>query len=87
MVCHFISSSLSTILNSLPSVILEDFLFSCCSVKLSDWWEQVIAKGLVLFFGVLAVACLYIVEPLEDILEVKNSELDIYSALLCIFFF
>lgn len=82
-----ICSSLSTILNSLPSVILEDFLFSCCSVKLSDWWEQVIAKGLVLFFGVLAVACLYIVEPLEDILEVKISKLDIYSALLCIFFF
>ncbi|XP_065351696.1 sodium-coupled monocarboxylate transporter 1 [Cloeon dipterum] len=66
-------SSLSTILNSLPSVILEDFLFSCCSLKLSERWEQIVAKGLVLFFGILAVACLFIVEPLEGILEVTTS--------------
>ncbi|KAF4529676.1 hypothetical protein B566_EDAN010762 [Ephemera danica] len=66
-------SSLSTILNSLPSVILEDFLKSCCHLQLTERLAGICAKLLVLFFGVLSVACLFLVEPLEGILQVTTS--------------
>lgn len=66
-------SSLSVGFNSTSVVILEDFVISCFKMKPSDRSSRIFVKVLVLFFGLLALSFLFLIEKLGGVLAVTNS--------------
>ncbi|XP_070158852.1 sodium-coupled monocarboxylate transporter 1 isoform X3 [Polyergus mexicanus] len=66
-------SSLSVGFNSTSVVILEDFVMGCFKMKLSDRCSTIFVKILVVFFGLLALSFLFLIEKLGGILSVTNS--------------
>lgn len=66
-------SSLSTGLNSMSAVVLEDFIKPCVHDKLSNRATNIIMKSVVLFFGALCVALVFVVEKLGAVLQLSMS--------------
>lgn len=66
-------SSLSTALNAMSAVVLEDFCKPFVKEKLSDRASMLIMRGTVLILGILSVALVYIVQHLGAILQLSMS--------------
>ena len=66
-------SSLSTGLNAMSSVVLEDFCKPFTKGKLSEKTSLYIAKGSVLILGSISVALVYVVQQLGAVLQLSMS--------------
>lgn len=66
-------SSLSTGLNSLSAVVLEDFVKPIYKGSLSEKATAYIMRLTVVFFGLLALAMVFIVERLGQVLQLSMS--------------
>lgn len=67
-------SSLSTALNSLAAVILEDFILPTSYGKtLSETGTSIIMRGTVIAFGTLAVALVFVVKHLGQVIQLNRS--------------
>lgn len=66
-------SSLSTGLNSMAAVILEDFFKSFIKRKLSERKTAIIMRGTVFVAGVLCTSMVYVVQHLGSVLQLAMS--------------
>jgi sodium-coupled monocarboxylate transporter 8/12 len=66
-------SSLSTGLNSMSAVILEDFFKPFSKQRLSERQTKVIMRSVVVLFGAICVALVYVVEQLGSVLMLSMS--------------
>lgn len=66
-------SSLSTGLNSMSAVILEDFFKSFSKRPLTDLETSIIMRGTVFIVGVISVALVYVVQNLGSVLQISMS--------------
>ena len=66
-------SSLSTGLNSLSAVVLEDYVKPYAGDKLSERTTNYIMRGTVFIFGLMAVALVFVVEKLGTVLQMSMS--------------
>ncbi|KAL7036978.1 hypothetical protein ACKWTF_009025 [Chironomus riparius] len=66
-------SSLSTGLNSMSCVILEDFCKPFLKRELSDEMTSLIMRGTVLILGVMSVGLVYIVQHMGSVLQLSMS--------------
>nr|XP_019560668.2 sodium-coupled monocarboxylate transporter 1-like [Aedes albopictus] len=66
-------SSLSTGLNSLAAVVLEDFVKPFLGFDLTERQTRYLMRGTVLLFGVIAVALVMVVEKLGTVLQLSMS--------------
>lgn len=66
-------SSLSTGLNSMSCVILEDFCKPFWKSEISEATSSIIMRGTVLVLGILAVALVYIVQHMGSVLQLSMS--------------
>lgn len=66
-------SSLSTGLNSLSAVLLEDFFKPFASKPLSERQTKFITRGTVAVFGAICVALVFVVEHLGSVLQLSMS--------------
>lgn len=64
-------SSLSTSLNSMSTVVLEDFVKPFRSSKLSERETNTIMRAVVLIFGILCVTLIFVVEKSDTVLQVR----------------
>lgn len=69
----FIFSTLSTGLNSMAAVILEDFYKSYFINPLSELNTQILMKTTVVLFGAVCIAMVFIMEKLGSILQISMS--------------
>lgn len=66
-------SSLSTGLNSLSAVLLEDFFKPFASKPLTERQTKFITRGVVAVFGAICVALVFVVEHLGSVLQLSMS--------------
>jgi len=66
-------SSLSTGLNSLSAVMLEDFFKPFSKTPLTERQTKYIMRGVVVVFGVICVALVFVVEQLGSVLMLSMS--------------
>ncbi|PSN35450.1 Sodium-coupled monocarboxylate transporter 1 [Blattella germanica] len=66
-------SSLSTGLNSMAAVILEDFYKRCCKHKMSPQQTNIFLKIVVIVLGTIAVILVFVVEKLGSVLQLSMS--------------
>jgi Na+/proline symporter len=66
-------SSLSTGLNSLSAIVLEDFVKPFTEGQLSDRSTNYVMRGSVFIFGFIAVAMVFIVEKMGTVLQLSMS--------------
>lgn len=66
-------SSLSTGLNSMSAVLLEDFFKPYCKKPLTESQTRYIMKGVVVIFGTICVALVFVVEHLGSVLQLSIS--------------
>lgn len=66
-------SSLSSCLNSLSAMFLEDFIKPTFKRRISDKASGIILRSTVIFFGILSYALVYIVELLGSVLQLSIS--------------
>lgn len=66
-------SSLSTGLNSMSAVVLEDFFKSFCKNPLTESQTAFIMRGAVVVFGAVCVALVFVVEQLGTVLQLSMS--------------
>lgn len=66
-------SSLSTSLNSLSAVVLEDFFKSFSKRPFTERETALIMRGTVFVFGISAVALVYVVEHMGSVLQLSMS--------------
>ena len=74
-------STVSSGINSLAAIVLEDFIKGGCYPSISDTAEANISKALSLFFGVLTFVLVFVAEQLGGILSVSKL-LDIFDNFL-----
>ncbi|XP_071115152.1 sodium-coupled monocarboxylate transporter 1-like [Haliotis cracherodii] len=77
--CIF-SGSLSTLssgLNALAAVMLEDYIRPYCCTTFTDFRATVVSKCLVILFGVLCLALSYVVSFLGNILQMCYSVINV----------
>lgn len=55
----------------MSAIVLEDFVKPVISKKLSNRETEIIMKSVVLIFGVVCVALVFVVEKLGTVLQVK----------------
>ncbi len=66
------SGALSTVssgLNSLAAVVLQDFFVSACNLQFSERVKTLLTKGLAAGFGILSYAVVFLVKYLPGVLE------------------
>lgn len=66
-------SSLSSCLNSLSAMVLEDFLKPNFEERISDKTSGIILRSTVIFFGVLSYALVHVVQLLGSVLQLSIS--------------
>lgn len=66
-------SSLSTGLNSMSAVILEDFFKPYCKTELTEKQTKYTMRAVVAIFGVICVALVFVVEHLGSVLQLSMS--------------
>lgn len=66
-------SSLSTSLNSLAAIVLEDFIKPYISRPLSEKQTNYIMRTVVCAFGILCVSLVFVVEHLGTVLQLSMS--------------
>lgn len=64
-------SSLSVALNSTSTVFLEDFVKGCLKMKLPEKTATILVKTVTIILGLIAVACLFVVEHMGGVLAVS----------------
>lgn len=64
-------SSLSVALNSTSTVFLEDFVKGCLKMKLPEKTATILVKTVTVILGLIAVACLFVVEHMGGVLAVS----------------
>ncbi|XP_046363310.2 sodium-coupled monocarboxylate transporter 2-like isoform X2 [Haliotis rufescens] len=72
LACIF-SGSLSTLssgLNAVAAVMLEDYIRPYCCITITDFRATVLSKCLVILFGALSLALAYVVSSLGNILQI-----------------
>lgn len=68
-----IFSSLSTALNSMSAVILEDFVKGIISKPLTKRQTRYVMRGTVAVFGAICVCLVFVVEKLGSVLQLSSS--------------
>ena len=68
-----VPSSLSTGLNSMAAVVVEDFWRPMTSKPLSEHHVHVVMQVVVVLFGALCVALVFVVEKLGVVLQLSAS--------------
>nr|CAH7727172.1 unnamed protein product [Callosobruchus chinensis] len=76
-------SSLSVILNSTAQVFLEDFVYGCLRMQLSERTGKILVKSVVLVLGLVAVGFLYVVEHLGGVLPMASALSSIAAGTTC----
>ncbi|XP_065162813.1 sodium-coupled monocarboxylate transporter 1-like [Atheta coriaria] len=66
-------SSLSTGLNSMAAVVLEDFYKTCFKKKLTDEQTYILMKSSVVVLGVICVVLVFLVEKMGAVLQLTAS--------------
>ncbi|XP_022250353.1 sodium-coupled monocarboxylate transporter 1-like [Limulus polyphemus] len=66
-------STLSSAINSLAAVTLEDIIKTCIKKDVSELWAIRITKGLALLYGVITILLVAVVQLLGDILQAAWS--------------
>lgn len=66
----FFCSTVSSGLNSLAAICLEDFVRPFCCVGMSDARATHVSKGLAMGFGVLCFGLVFVASQLGNVLEV-----------------
>lgn len=66
-------SSLSTALNSMAAVFLEDFYKPFANQPLSELQTRYFMRGVVLIVGIISVALVFVVEHLGSVLQLSMS--------------
>lgn len=66
-------SSLSTGLNSMAAVVLEDFYKTCFKKKLTDEQTYILMKSSVVVLGVICVVLVFLVEKMGAVLQVNHN--------------
>lgn len=66
-------SSLSTCLNSMAAIVLEDFYKPYANQPLSEKQTSYLMRGVVLFVGVISLALVFVVEHLGTVLQLSMS--------------
>lgn len=66
-------SSLSVALNSTSTVLLEDFVKGCLRMKLPEKTASIFVKIVTVVLGLIAVACLFVVEHMGGVLAVSKG--------------
>lgn len=64
-------SSLSTALNSMSAVVLEDFCRPFIKTEISEKATALILRGTVLVIGIVSVAMVYIVQHMGSVLQLS----------------
>lgn len=64
-------SSLSVALNSTSTVLLEDFVKGCLRMNLPEKTASIFVKTVTVVLGLIAVACLFVVEHMGGVLSVS----------------
>jgi len=64
-------SSVSSGLNSLAAICLEDFIKGVFFPKLNDTTATKVSKGLAVVFGIISFALVFVAEQLGGVLQVK----------------
>lgn len=79
-------SSLSTYLNCLAAVVLEDFVKPFMKTELSERSTAVIMRSVVVVFGLSSIALVYVVEKLGMVLQLSATlQSMLYGPMLGIF--
>ncbi|XP_046363311.1 sodium-coupled monocarboxylate transporter 1-like [Haliotis rufescens] len=79
LACIF-SGSLSTLssgLNAVAAVMLEDYIRPYCCITITDFRATVLSKCLVIIFGALSLALAYVVSSLGNILQICYAVMSI----------
>ena len=69
------SGALSTVssgLNSLAAVVLQDMFISACNMKFDEKKKTIITKSLAVGFGILSYVFVFMVKYLPGVLEVNS---------------
>ncbi|XP_069172596.1 sodium-coupled monocarboxylate transporter 2-like [Procambarus clarkii] len=66
-------STISSVLNSLAAIVLEDFVKSGCYPGISDTASTWVSRGLCVFFGLLTFSLVFVAERLGNILSLSMS--------------
>lgn len=66
-------SSLSTCLNAMAAVVLEDFYKPFVGNTLTEQQTSLCMKGVVFFVGILSTALVFVVEKLGTVLQLQMS--------------
>lgn len=82
------SGALSTVssgLNSLAAVTLQDFVLSGCRVNISETKKTYLSKALATIYGIIAYGILYLVKYLPGVLQVvaEKNLAKVKSRVLC----
>lgn len=67
------SSTLSTGLNSMAAVVLEDFYKTCFNNPLSKLHTQILMRATVVIFGAICLAMVFIMDKLGSIVQISMS--------------
>ena len=70
------SGALSTVssgLNSLAAVVLQDMFISACNMKFDEKKKTIITKSLAVGFGILSYVFVFMVKYLPGVLEVNSK--------------
>lgn len=70
---NFLDSTVSSGMNSLAAIVLEDFVKAGCFPNLSEEASTWTSRGLSLFFGLLTFALVFVAEQLGNILSVSSQ--------------
>ena len=82
----FLCSTVSSGLNSLAAICLEDFVRPFCCVGMSDARATHVSKGLAMGFGVLCFGLVFVASQLGNVLEVVFIEIQLTGTQLISFF-
>lgn len=63
---------MSTGLNAMAAVVLEDFYRPCFKKPLSQRHTKILMRSTVIFMGIVCVALVFVVEKLGAVLQVPN---------------
>jgi len=85
----FLYSTVSSGLNSLAAICLEDFVRPFCCVGMSDARATNVSKGLAMGFGLLCFGLVFVASQLGNVLEVSFHKYcrKGYEKFLCSIFF
>ena len=67
----YINSTVSSGMNSLAAIVLEDFLKGCCFPNMTERQATAASKILSIFFGLLTFGLVFVAQNLGGVLSVS----------------